>query len=127
MEEIILRLTLDFRVLFDAITQERLEEYYRPYEDSREVMQSEITWDSVARQNRLLSTLMKNKKAFNEFLTYLVVGEVVPGMDSTLKKLFEVKSEEEILEPVILALGGDDIKVFKRAIEEGTFYKPVAR
>jgi len=77
MVEIIQRLTLDFKVSYGEITQERLDNYYRHYQNRSEVLQSATFWESVARQNRLLATLIKDKEAFNEFLTYLVVPEKV--------------------------------------------------
>jgi len=123
MSEMIWRLTLDFKVMYREITQERLNDYYRHYQNRSEVMQSAPFWESVARQNRLLAALIKNKEVLNEFLTYLVVDEFEPGVNTPLKKLIAGKSEEEILEPVILGLGGEDTETFQRAIEQGEFYE----
>ena len=123
MVEIIQRLTLDFKISYGEITQERLDNYYRCYQNRSEVLQSATFWESVARQNRLLATLIKDKEAFNEFLTYLIIDEFEAGINTSLKKFVEAKSLEEILEPVIRKLAGEDRETFQRAVEQGIFYE----
>lgn len=123
MAEIIQRLTLDFKISYGEITQERLDDYYRHYQDHSEVMQSATFWESVATQNRLLAALIKDKEVLNEFLTYLIIDEFEAGINTSLKKFIEAKSLEEILEPVIRKLAGEDRETFQRAVEQGNFYE----
>lgn len=123
MVEIIQRLTLDFKVSYGEITQERLDHYYRHYQNHSEIMQSATFWESIARQNRLLAILVKDKETLNKFLTYLIIDEFESGINTPLKKFIGGKSLEEILEPVILKLGGEDRETLQRVIEQGIFYE----
>lgn len=123
MVEVIQRLTLDFKVSYGEITQERLDHYYRHYQNHSEVMQSATFWESIARQNRLLAALFKDKAALHEFLTYLIIEEFEEDVNTPLRKFIGSKSQEEILEPVILKLGDEDRELFQQAIEQGVFYE----
>lgn len=118
-----IRLTVDFNITADEITREFVEDFYRNYVNYQELMKDELTWEHVGRQNRLLHALTGNARALNKFLTYVILGEVDPGMGSRLRKMLDVEHEIEILRPVIESLEVDDMEFFKGVIEDGLFHE----
>lgn len=118
-----IRLTVDFKITAGEITREFVEDFYRNYVNYKELTEDELTWEHVGRQNRLLQALIGNAEALDKFLTYIILGEVDPGMGSRLRKMLDVEHEIEILGPVIESLRGDDVEFFKGVIEDGLFHE----
>jgi hypothetical protein len=118
-----LRLTVDFRITAGEITREFVEDFYRDYVNFQEMMENELTWELMGRQNRLLQALIGNAEALNKFLTYVILGEVDPAGGSQLREMFGVQSEEEILGPVINSLERDDVEFFEGVIKDGLFHE----
>jgi len=105
------RMTLDFRVLIGE-----LEEVKRDGDDR------EHTLEHRERQRRLLRALLRDEKVLDEFMTYLVTDRVCGHTDSELDKVFGVRPEEEMLEPVYSKMGEDDARFFQEVISRGIFW-----
>lgn len=118
-----LRLTVDFKITADEITRQTVENYYRHYVNYQELMRSALTWEIAGREDRLLHTLIQNAEALDRFLIYVILDEVDPAEGSHLRELLRVGSEEEILEPIILSLGEEDVEFFKRVRADGLFHE----
>ena len=111
-----LRMTLDFRVLIGELEEEGA----GSGDDGKDGEQGR---DYVARQERLLRALLRDERVLAEFITYLVTDRVCGHADSDLVKVFGVKSQEEMLEPVYSAMGEEDARFFRGAVEEGVFFE----
>lgn len=123
-----LRMTLDFEVKVEELTDERLREYYRRSGEEGLIGDEELR-ENLTRQVRLQRALLEDEGALRRFLTYTVVGEVDPTLDGKLGGVFGVAglhAEEEILGPVLARLGQEDARYFTEAIEAGalTDYAP---
>lgn len=77
--------------------------------------------ERVERQGRLLRALLRNPGALREFMIYLVTDKVCGHRDSDLARVFGVREEEEMLEPVFSELGEDDARFFREVVGEGLF------
>ena len=110
-----LRMTLDFRVLIGELKEEGV--------GSDGGKNGEQGQDYVARQERLLRALLRDERVLAEFITYLVTDRVCGHADSDLVKVFGVRSQEEMLEPVYSAMGEEDARFFREAVEEGVFFE----
>lgn len=90
-------LTVEFRVSFREITPATVVEMY-PSRDPEEM---------VERQGRLLRALLEDEEALREFIACAVIDEIVAGRGALLRKGLKVGGEEEVLRPLIEALGGE--------------------
>jgi hypothetical protein len=123
-----LRMTLDFEVEVEELTDERLREYYRRFTNYEELAGDPETWENISRQRRLQRALLEDEEALRRFLTYAVVDEVDSRLDSRLGGAFRVRGaqiEEAILEPVFARLGEADARYFKELTEAGTLWEGV--
>lgn len=112
-----LRMTLDFEVSYEEITEESLREFYRGSKNSEENLADEELWANLSRQVRLQRALLEDEEAVRKYLTHVVITEVDWHLDSDLSEIFGVdprRAEEEILAPVIERLGEDDARYFRR-------------
>jgi hypothetical protein len=105
------RMTLDFRVLIGEV-----EEVIRDGDDA------EHAREHRERQERLLRALLSNERVLGEFMTYLVTDRVCGHTDSELDKVFGVRPEEEMLEPVYSGMGEDDARFFREVKDNGLFW-----
>ena len=77
----------------------------------------------MARQKRLLRALLCNEAVLGEFMTYLVTDRVCGHSDSELGRVFGVRPQEEMLEPVYSEMGEEDARFFREVSEEGVFWE----
>ena len=108
------RMTLGFRVLVGDVRKEGVE---------RDGDDAEWTREHLERQRRLLHALLRDERVLDEFMTYLVTDRVCSHPDSELDKVFGVRPDEEILEPVFSALGEDDAQFFREVRQEGILWE----
>lgn len=123
-----LRMTLDFKVSVNEITDESLREYYRPFTNYADIVGDAEFWANIGRQVRLQKVLLEDEEALRRFLAYVVVDEVDSTFDSRLREVFGVNGEwieEEILEPVFSRLDEDDAKYFREVSEAGALWENV--
>lgn len=128
MTEKRLRMTLDFEVEVEELTDERLREYYRRFGNYEELVGDTETWENISRQRRLQRALLEDEEALGRFLTYVVVDEVDSRLDSRLGETFHVRgarAEEDILGPVFARLGENDARYFREVTETGTLWEAV--
>jgi hypothetical protein len=123
-----LRMTLDFMVSVNEITDESLRDYYRAFISYEELVGDAELWANIGRQVRLQKVLLEDDEALRRFLTYVVVNEVDSSLDSRLGEVFSVSGEcieEEIFEPVFSRLGEDDARYFREVSEGGALWENV--
>jgi hypothetical protein len=108
------RMTLDFRVLIGDVRKEGAESVGDDLEQVDEHLE---------RQRRLLRALLRDERALDEFMTYLVIDRVCSHPDSELGMVFGVRPDEEILEPVYSALGEDDAQFFREVRRDGILWE----
>jgi hypothetical protein len=99
-------LAVEFRVSFREITPETIVEMY-PSRDPEEVLGDAAQMEAVERQGRLLRAILEDEKALREFIACAVIDEIVAGRGELLRKGLNVGGEEEVLRPLIEALGGE--------------------
>ena len=107
------RMTLDFRVMVGDVRKEGVD---------RDGDDTEHTREHLERQRRLLRALLRDERALDEFMTYLVTDRVCSHPDSELDMVFGVRPDEEILEPVFSALGEDDAQFFREVRQDGILW-----
>jgi hypothetical protein len=107
------RMTLDFRVLVGDVRKEGVESVGDDLEGADEHLE---------RQRRLLRALLRDERALEEFMTYLIIDRVCDHPDGELGMVFGVRTEEEILEPVFSALGEDDARFFREVRQDGILW-----
>src|SRR5947209_13053418 len=105
------RMTLDFRVLTGGIGGEGV-----GMGDGGDEGQVP---EYVERQRRLLRALLSNEAVLAEFMTYLVTDRVCGHSDSELGRVFGVRAQEEMLEPVYSGREEEGARVFRAGGEEG--------
>lgn len=125
-----LRMTLDFEVEVEELTDERLHEYYRQSSNYEELASDLELWENLRRQIRLQSALLEDEGALRRFLTHVVVNEVDPSLDGRLGEVFGVGGmwvEEGILEPLFSRLGEEDERYFREVSdgEAGHLYENI--
>lgn len=108
-------MTLDFRVLIGEIGGERA--------GTGDGGDEEQGQDYVARQRRLLRALLQDEAVLAEFMTYLVTDRVCGHSDSELGKVFGVREQEEMLEPVYSRMREDDAQFFREVREADIFWE----
>ena len=104
-------LTMEFRVSFREITPETVAEMY-PSSDADEVPVDAAQLEAVERQGRLLRALLEDEEALRQFIGCAVIDEVVAGRGELLREGLKVESEEEVLRPLIEALGGEVVEYY---------------
>lgn len=107
------RMTLDFRVL---VTDLRWQDDGKGTADDR--------WhrrERTERQARLLRALLRDEAVLREFMTYLVTDRVCGHQESELGRVFGVRPEEEMLEPVYSKMSEDDAQFFREVVRDGLF------
>lgn len=123
-----LRLTLDFKVFIEELTDESLREYYRKFPGYEDKTANAEQWDDLRRQIPLQRALLENDEALRRFLTYVVTNEVDPSLDSQLGEAFGVggeRADEVILESVFSRLDADDARYFREASESESLFEAV--
>lgn len=85
-----LRMTLDFEVEVEELTDESLREYYRQFPDFEETVGNRELWANISRQIRLQHALLGDAEALRRYLTHVVVTEVDASLDSKLAAAFGV-------------------------------------
>ena len=113
------RMTLDFRVLISEIGEGSV--------GTGDGGDGEQGQDYVARQRRLLRALLRNEAVLQEFMTYLVTDRVCGHSDSELGRVFGVREQEEMLEPVYSGMSEDDAQFFREAREADIFWENTER
>lgn len=81
----------------------------------------------VSRQRRLLRALLRDEAVLAEFMTYLVTDRVCGHSDSELGRVFGVREQEEMLEPVYSGMSADDAQFFREAREADIFWENTER
>jgi hypothetical protein len=107
------RMTLDFRVLVGDVRKGGVERDGDDLEGADELLE---------RQRRLLHALLRDERALDEFMTYLVTDRVCSHTDSELEMVFGVRPDEEILEMVYSAMGEDDARFFREVRQDGILW-----
>lgn len=123
-----LRMTLDFEVTVEDLTDEKLREYYRPFRNYDEMVGDAEFWANLSRQIRLQRALLEDEEALGRFLTYIVTTEVDSRVDSRLGEVFLMggeQIEEDIFEPIFWRLGDEDARYFREVSEAGAFWESV--
>ena len=113
------RMTLDFRVLIGDIAGESVGTGDSGDEDEGQ--------DYVARQRRLLRALLRDEAVLAEFMTYLVTDRVCGHSDSELGRVFGVREQEEMLEPVYSGMREDDAQFFREVRDADIFWENTER
>lgn len=108
-------MTLDFQVLVGELKGEGVGK-----DDSEDEEQGQ---DYVARQRRLLRALLRDEAVLQEFMTYLVTDRVCGHSDSELGRVFGVREQEEMLEPVYSRMREDDAQFFREVREADIFWE----
>ena len=110
-----LRMTMDFEVTINEITEESLREHCRMFTNPDELLADPETHRNLARQQRLQQALLADKESLRRFLTYVIVSEVNANIGSRLGEMFGMGREEtegEILGPVFARLGEEDARFY---------------
>lgn len=81
----------------------------------------------MGRQKRLLRALLRDDAVLAEFMTYLVTDRVCGHSDSELGRVFGVRPQEEMLEPVYSGMEEDDARFFREVSDEGIFWENTER
>lgn len=111
------RMTLDFRVLIGDVGEG----------DIKEGDGGEHRREHTGRQRRLLRTLLRDEVVLREFMTYLVTDRVCGHADSELGKVFGVREQEEMLEPVYAAMSEEDARFYREVREADVFWENTER
>lgn len=120
-----LRMTLDFEVVVEDVTDETLRDWYRQFTNFDETVGDAELWANISRQIRLQRALLEDEEALNRYLTYVVTVEVDPSIDSKVGEVFGVGGEhleEEIFGPLFSRLGEEDERFFREMSEEGVLF-----
>lgn len=123
-----LRMTLDFEVSVNEITDKSLREYYRSFVGYEQLVGDAELWTNMSRQTRLQKALLEDDEALKRFLTYVIVDEVDPSLDSRLGEVLGVNGEwieEEIFDPVFSHLSDDDAQYFREVSRDGALWENV--
>jgi hypothetical protein len=106
MQEKRLRLTVDFMLLIAAIEQDDIEKYYRDRTEAGGVAPPLTPREAAERLLLLLEALLRDEEAWSKYLTLVMLTELDPEGATPLWAVLGVKSEKEVLGPVIGSLGG---------------------
>jgi hypothetical protein len=123
-----LRLTLDFEVFIEELTDESLREYYRKFPGYEDRTANAEQWDDLRRQIPLQRALLEDDEALRRFITYVVTNEVDPSLDSRLREAFGVggeRADEVILESVFSRLDAEDARYFREASKSESLFEAV--
>jgi hypothetical protein len=112
-------LTLEFKIAFREITPETAVEVQEP-SDPAGVLGDVALMADVDREGRILRALLEDEEALRQFIACAVIDEVAAGDGDLLREGLKVKSEEEALQPVIEALGGE-VAEYYEGMREGMF------
>ena len=122
-----LRVSLDFVVEVEDLTDETLRDYYSQSPGFDEKV-ADAVWADLSRQIRLQRALLEDDDALEKFLAYVVTNEVDSNLDSRLREAFGVggeRADEVILESVFSRLDEEDASYFRIAVELGTLFEAV--
>lgn len=122
-----LRMTLDFEVEVEDLTDESLRRHYGRFGNAEELV-GDTVWANLSRQGRLQRALMEDEKALGRYLTYVAVCEVDASTGSRLGEVFGVgmqEAEEEIMGPIFPRLEETDARYFMEACAEGVLFESV--
>lgn len=111
------RVVMDVRIRISEITPESVADYFTPDETGEG-----LRWEWAERQNRLLSALLKDEEALNQFLTNIAEGDFGFLLES--KRITGMSDEEEdaLFEKVYTGMEGDDRMFFEEAKKDGVLY-----
>lgn len=128
-----LRMTLDFEVEVEELTDESLREYYRRFPNFEEALGDEELWANISRQVRLQRALLEDEQVLNKYLTFVAAVEVDGSNDSGLAVVFGVGGEtpeENIFGPLFSRLSEEDERFYREASAEGILFdniEPLSR
>lgn len=120
-----LRMTLDFEVTAEELTDEALREYYRTSSNFEELISDREFWANISRQVRLQKVLLEDEEVLKKYLTYVVAVEVDSSSDSRLAEVFGVggkRPEEDIFGPLFSRLEEEDESFFREVSEEDSLF-----
>ena len=123
-----LRLTLDFEVFIEELTDESLREYYGKFPGYEDKTANAEQWGDLRRQIPLQRALLEDDEALSRFLTYVVTNEVNSRLNSRLREAFGVggeRADEVILESVFSRLGAEDARHFREAGKSESLFEAV--
>jgi hypothetical protein len=123
-----LRMTLDFEVVVEELTDETLRAHYRESSNFEELVGDREFWANATRQIRLQRALLEDEEVLRRYLTYVVAVEVDPSSDSRVVEVFGVggeRAEGDIFGPLFSRLGGDDERFYRELSEGGVLYDNV--
>jgi hypothetical protein len=79
--------------------------------------------EHMERQRRLLCALLRDETILAEFMTYLVTDRVCGDTESELGRVFGVRPQEEMLEPVYTGMSEEDARFFREVREDDVFWE----
>lgn len=123
-----LRMTLDFEVTAEELTDEMLRDYYRTSSNFEELIGDREFWANISRQLRLQKVLLEDEEVLLKYLTYVVAVEVDSSADSWVAEVFGVggeQPEEDIFGPLFSQLGKPDGKFYRKISEEGFLFEHI--
>lgn len=123
-----LRMTLDFEVEVEELTDEGLRRHYQSSKNFAELVGDSALWKNLSRQICLQRALVEDGEALGKYLTYAAVCEVDPSTGGRLGEVFGVGrgvEEEELLGPVFHRLGEDDANYFREVSADGVLFESV--
>jgi hypothetical protein len=112
-------LTLEFKIAFREITPETATEM-NPSDNPAEVLGDAVLMEAVEMQGRLLRALLEDEEALRQFIACAVIDEMMAGRGELLRKGLKVVGEEDVLRPVIKAIGGE-VGEYYEGVGEGMF------
>jgi len=77
--------------------------------------------ETVEMQGRLLRALLEDEEALRQFIACAVIEEVATWGGELLREGLRVGSEEELLRPVIEAVGGE-VAAYYAGVKEGVMF-----
>lgn len=123
-----LRMTLDFEVEVEEVTDESLRDYYSRWSNYEEIVGDAELWANLSRQISLQRALLEDEAALRNYLVYVAADRVDPSSDSRLCEIFGVggkQAEEDILGPVFGRLGEEDARYFSEVSVEGALFESI--
>ena len=123
-----LKMTLDFEVTAEELTDVALREHYRTSSNFEELVSDREFWENISRQIRLQKALLEDEEVLKKYITYVVTVEVDSSADSRLAEVFGVggdRPEEEIFGPLFSRLSQEDESFFGKVSEENLLFDHV--
>ena len=118
------KVTFEFFLDIDELTDELATENIRRYSNFTELVRSPEHWEHVERQRHLLQALLEDEEVLREYVQNEVASQLEVRVEEQVKeRLGDIDRDEDILIPLIDQLPPEDAVPFEEAIENGVFYE----